>query len=240
MGDLSPGHWGRRCCLSHQFCLLDVSSKSSGSRLGSVSALDTGVGGLLSVSDLLSCWFVSCCCVCQDVRRPSALSMEDDGPVLQSLGADEGLGASVSGPGCQELVLQEVSGLANVLGWLCNNRIRPGYKLEGCHTTSCYGVSTLVASLWPGPVVAPSDDAQMCLELVWTKAVFIFCHDALFSCGTTSSSGDKSLSPSTRKQVLAFTDSQFKHCLEIHQLVVFGKRGPCHVKCLASFGKLFP
>lgn len=80
----------------------------------------------------------------------------------------------------------------------------------------------------------------MCLELVWTKAVLIFCHDALFSCGTTSSSGDKSLSPSTRKQVLAFTDSQFKHCLEIHQLVVFGKRGPCHVKCLASFGKLFP
>lgn len=43
--------------------------------------------------------------------------MEDDGPVLQSLGVDEDVGASLPGPACQELVLQEMAGLADVLGY---------------------------------------------------------------------------------------------------------------------------
>ena len=43
--------------------------------------------------------------------------MEDDGPMLQSLGVDEGAGASLPGSGCRELVLQEVAGLADVLGY---------------------------------------------------------------------------------------------------------------------------
>lgn len=52
--------------------------------------------------------------------------------------------------------------------------------------------------------------------------------------------GAVSLGPSARKQTLAFIDEQGEACLDIHYLVLVWKCGPCHAKCLASFGTLFP
>jgi len=101
----------------------------------------------------------------------------DDGPVLQSLGVDEGICASLAGSGCRELVLQEMSGLADDLGYFCASE---GHKIEGCHTMECFGVSILVASLWLGPVIALLDDVQACLETAMTVFNSQNCHDALF------------------------------------------------------------
>lgn len=57
------------------------------------------------------------------MTRANALSMEDDGPVLQNLGVDEGAGASLPGSGCWELVLRETAGLADVLGYFCASEL---------------------------------------------------------------------------------------------------------------------
>lgn len=43
--------------------------------------------------------------------------------MLQILGADEGIGTSLAGSGCCELALQEMAGLANVRGYLCDNEL---------------------------------------------------------------------------------------------------------------------
>lgn len=61
--------------------------------------------------------FVGLPVVVTSLGRLHALSMKDDGSVLQSLGVYEGAGVSFPGSGCWELVLQEVIGLAVVLGF---------------------------------------------------------------------------------------------------------------------------
>lgn len=43
--------------------------------------------------------------------------------MLQSLGADEGTGMSLAGSECCELALQEMAGLANVWGYLCDHEL---------------------------------------------------------------------------------------------------------------------
>lgn len=49
--------------------------------------------------------------------------MEADGPLLQSLGVDEGAGASLLGSGYWELLLQEMAGLPDVLGYFCASEL---------------------------------------------------------------------------------------------------------------------
>lgn len=51
------------------------------------------------------------------------MSRESGGLVLQSLGADEGTGMSLVGSECCELALQEMAGLANVWGYLCDHEL---------------------------------------------------------------------------------------------------------------------
>lgn len=105
--------------------------------------------------------------------------MEDGGPMLHSLGVDEGADASRLGSRCQELVLQEMAGLADVLGYFCASELNRA-QIEGCHTTDSFSVSTLVTSLWPGPVITLLDDVQACLEIAWPKTVSNrqYCRDA--------------------------------------------------------------
>lgn len=84
--------------------------------------------------------------------------MDSDGPVLQGLSVDEGIGASFLGSGCWELVLQQMGGLADVLGYFRATELGQSWA------TTQLAVSVL-GSLWPGPVIALLYDVQLCLEI---------------------------------------------------------------------------